>query len=195
MSAQDGAAASSDADAPGGPDASRAIIAAYVRDNDLEHEWPDLQSVVVVLPGEQKLRTTVSIAIGQHAVTFNAFVIRHPDENEAELHRWLLRRNRRMYEVAYAIDHLGDVYLVATIGHAGICADELDQIFGAILDGADSVFNQLLEIGFMTAIAREYRWRRDRGESMANLAAFSHLFAEFDAADEAGAGEPSDPAE
>ena len=166
-----------------GVESTCAALRQYLDESGLEHEWTSTTDVVVVLPGEQKLRTTVSISAGEHAVTFNAFVIRHPDENEAAMYRWLLRRNRRMYQVAYAIDHLGDVYLVATLGHAGITDDELDRIFGAILDGADSVFNQLLEIGFLTAIAREYRWRRDRSESMANLTAFAHLFHVFDADD------------
>ena len=33
----------------------------------------------------------------------------------------------------------------------------------------------MLEIGFASAIRREWAWRVTRGESMANLAAFRHL--------------------
>ena len=33
----------------------------------------------------------------------------------------------------------------------------------------------MLEIGFGTAIRREWEWRVKRGESTANLAAFAHL--------------------
>jgi hypothetical protein len=36
----------------------------------------------------------------------------------------------------------------------------------------------MLEIGFGSAIRREWDWRVSRGESTANLAAFAHLFGE-----------------
>ena len=45
-----------------------------------------------------------------------------------------------------------------------------------VLEAADGDFNTLLELGFASSIRREYAWRTDRGESVANLAAFEHLF-------------------
>ena len=51
----------------------------------------------VTLPGEHKLRTTCSLVVGPHSVSVNAFVSRHPDENVAGVHRWLLERNRRLF--------------------------------------------------------------------------------------------------
>ena len=35
--------------------------------------------------------------------------------------------------------------------------------------------NTILELGFRTSIEKEWRWRVSRGESTANLAAFTHL--------------------
>ena len=52
---------------------------------------------------------------------------------------------------------------------------EIDRILGAVLQYADSAFNPLLELGFSTAIRREWAWRVSRGESLANLKAFEHL--------------------
>ena len=40
---------------------------------------------------------------------------------------------------------------------------------------ADDSFNAIVELGFADSIRREWAWRRSRGESTANLAAFSHL--------------------
>jgi hypothetical protein len=34
----------------------------------------------------------------------------------------------------------------------------------------------LLELGFASSIRREHAWRQERGESLANLKAFEHLF-------------------
>ncbi len=41
---------------------------------------------VVQLPGERKLRTAVSVLVGDHSLSVSAFVVRNPDENhEARL--------------------------------------------------------------------------------------------------------------
>ena len=45
--------------------------------------------VVATLPGEHKLRTTVSLLVGDHSLSASAFVVRRPDENTEEVHRWL----------------------------------------------------------------------------------------------------------
>lgn len=131
--------------------------------------------VTVVLPGEHKLRTTCALVSGAHTLTINAFVARHPDENEAAVHRWLLERNRRLFAVGYAIDQLGDIYLVGRLPSAAVSPDVLDHVMGAVLAEADGSFNRILELGFRTSIEKEWRWRLSRGESTANLAAFEHL--------------------
>jgi hypothetical protein len=53
--------------------------------------------------------------------------------------------------------------------------DELDRILGSVLEYADGSFNTILEMGFASAIRREWEWRTSRGESTANLEAFRHL--------------------
>jgi hypothetical protein len=140
-------------------------------------DWEDVppRTFVVSLPGVHKLRTTVSLSIGDHALTINAFVARHPDENVEAVHRWLLERNRRTYVVSFAIDPLGDVYLVGKLPLAAATVDELDRVMGSVLEYADGSFNTLLELGFASAIKREWAWRISRGESTDNLAAFAHL--------------------
>lgn len=130
---------------------------------------------VVVLPGEQKLRTTVSLTLTPHSLVVNAFVIRHPDENTDEVHRWLLERNRKIFGMAYAIDHLGDIFLVGNLPINGIDETVVDTLMGTVLTHADQVFNALLEMGFASAIEAEWRWRIKAGESTANLSAFRHL--------------------
>lgn len=140
-----------------------------------EFEEPSPGRFVVVLPGERKLRTTCSLIVGEHSLSINAFVARHPDENHAEVYAWLLERNLRAYAVAFAIDGLGDVYLTGRLPLAAVTPDEVDRVLGSVLDQADSSFNTILELGFTTAIRREWAWRTSRGESTANLAAFAHL--------------------
>ncbi|MFE2580077.1 YbjN domain-containing protein [Streptomyces sp. NPDC059378] len=154
--------------------ATRAVE-SFLTDAGLEWESPAPRSFVVQLPGTRKLKTTVSLVVGRHSLSLNAFVIRHPDENEAGVHRWLLERNLKLYGVSYAVDPLGDVYVTARLPLATVTADETDRILGQVLEAADGAFNTLLELGFASAIRKEYAWRVSRGEPTGNLDAFAHL--------------------
>ncbi|MEU4128294.1 YbjN domain-containing protein [Streptomyces wuyuanensis] len=154
---------------------ARQIIEAYLKDAELEWESPEPGSYVVTLPGTRKLATTCSLRVGRHTLSLNAFVIRHPDENEAGVHRWLLERNLKLYGVSYAVDRLGDVYLVGRLPLSAVGSEELDRLLGTVLEAADGAFNSLLELGFAGAIRKEYAWRVARGESTRNLEAFTHL--------------------
>ncbi|MFI2509232.1 YbjN domain-containing protein [Streptomyces sp. NPDC018972] len=151
------------------------VIEDVLRDAELEWESPAPGSYVVKLPGTRKLSTTVSLIAGRHTLSLNAFVIRHPDENEAAVHRWLLERNLKLFGVSYAVDPLGDVYVTGRLPLSAVTAEELDRLLGQVLDAADGSFNTLLELGFASAIRKEYEWRVSRGESTRNLDAFTHL--------------------
>jgi hypothetical protein len=157
--------------APGASDA----LASYLAGAGLEWEPAGRGTVVVTLPGQHKLRTTTALTVGDHALTINAFVARNPDENHEAVYRWLLERNQRMYGVSFAVDHLGDIYLVGRLPLDAVTPAELDRLLGCVLEYADGSFNTILELGFATAIRREWAWRTSRGESTANLAAFAHL--------------------
>lgn len=164
------------ADAHGTNDANTAaIIEAVLTGAELGWESPSPGTYVVQLPGTRKLSTTCSLKAGKHSLSVNAFVIRHPDENEAAVHRWLLERNLKLYGMAYAVDALGDVYLTARLPLSVITPEDLDRLLGTVLEAADGAFNTLLELGFASAIRREYDWRVSRGESTRNLDAFKHL--------------------
>ncbi|MDQ0600795.1 hypothetical protein QF037_005140 [Streptomyces canus] len=151
------------------------VIEGVLQDNELEWESPAPGNYVVQLPGTRKLKTTVSLLVGRHSLSLNAFVVRHPDENESGVHRWLLERNLKLYGVSYAVDRLGDVYVTAKLPLAAVTADEIDRLLGQTLEAADGSFNTLLELGFASAIRKEYEWRVARGEPTRNLDAFAHL--------------------
>ena len=142
---------------------------------EIEHEEPTPGTLVVTLPGERKLTTTVSLVVGAHSLSVNAFVVRRPDENHEAVYRWMLERNTRLYAVAFALDHLGDVYLSGRLPLDAVTPDEVDRLLGTVLEAADSSFNTLLELGFSSAIRKEWEWRLSRGEPTRNLAAFTHL--------------------
>ncbi|MFF3638725.1 YbjN domain-containing protein [Streptomyces sp. NPDC002250] len=151
------------------------VVEDVLKDAELEWESPQTGTYVVKLPGTRKLSTTVSLIVGRHTLSLNAFVIRHPDENEAGVHRWLLERNLKLFGVSYAVDRLGDIYVTARLPLAAVTPEETDRLLGQVLEAADGAFNTLLEMGFASAIRKEYAWRVSRGESTRNLDAFSHL--------------------
>ena len=152
-----------------------AVIEEFIESHDLDAEQVDSKTFLITLPGEKKLQTHCALVVGDHSLGINAFVIRKPDENIAAVHEWLLTKNASMYSVAYAINELGDIYLVGRLPLNAVTEQEIDRVLGAVLQYSDSSFNQLLELGFSTAIRREWAWRVSRGESLANLKAFEHL--------------------
>jgi hypothetical protein len=137
-----------------------------------------LPGLIVELPGERKLKTNTILTIGEHSVGVEAFVCRKPDENHEGVYRFLLKRNRRLYGVAYTLDNVGDIYLVGRMSLASVDSDEIDRVLGQVLEAVDSDFNTLLELGFRSSIQKEWEWRVSRGESLKNLEAFAHLIEE-----------------
>lgn len=150
-------------------------LAALLDSEGLEHERPEPHRFVIALPGQAKLRTTVSVSVGPQALVINAFVARRPDENAEAVYRWLLQQNTGLLGVAFALDSLGDIYLVGRIPVSGLGPEDLDRLLGSVLRASDDSFNAILRLGFSTAILREHAWRTSRGQSTANLAAFDDL--------------------
>ena len=150
----------------------REVVATWLADNGIEHEESEPGMFSFSLPGERKLQTPVRVDVGPHALAIHAFVCRNPDENHQVVYRWLLEKNLRAFAVAFAVDHHGDIYLDGRLPHSSVTPDDLDQILGTVLATADESFNTILELGFASAIRKEWAWRKSRGESTQNLEAF-----------------------
>lgn len=154
-----------------------AIIEIRAELSELDLEWseaaPGLFSVR--LPGTRKLATECALEAGQHALHVRAFVARNPDENHVGVYRWLLERNLKLHGISFALDTLGDIYLTGRMPIGLVTRGEVDRLLGAVAEAADDSFNVILELGFAESIREEWAWRRSRGESTANLAAFTHL--------------------
>ena len=141
----------------------RDVIEDFLQSHDLDFEKKDGNTFMVTLPGEKKLQTHCALVVGDHSLSINA------------VHKWCMAKNAAMYGIAFAINELGDIYLVGRLPLPAVTAQELDRLIGSVLQYSDSSFNPLLELGFADAIRREWAWRVSRGESLANLKAFEHL--------------------
>lgn len=151
------------------------VIQSALDDAQLKYDKRGTGRYFVTLPGTKKLQTNCWLLVREHSFAVEAFVCRRPDEAHAEVYRFLLRRNAKLYGVSYTVDAIGDIYLVGKLSLDAVSAAELDTLLGQVLEAADGDFNTLLEIGFASSIKREWDWRVSRGESLANLQAFKHL--------------------
>ena len=152
-----------------------ALLIETLNESEISFEQLDDATLLVTVPGTKKLYTNVLFKVTDKMLSINAFVIRKPDQNVEKVHEWLLRHNAAHYLLSYAVNELGDIYLVGRLPIGILTKDEMDRIFGALHEYCDASFNILLELGFADAIRREWAWRLSRGESVTNLQAFEHL--------------------
>jgi len=154
------------------------IIRATFDGADLPYEEVGSDTFVVTLPGTKKRIVTCSFSIGDYSLVVNAFVMRAPDENESAVHKYLLEQNSRTYGVHFSLNSLGDIFLVGRLPLGAVNSVEVDRLLGAVMEYSERHFDQLLELGFTSAIRREWAWRIEHGESLENLEAFRHLIPE-----------------
>jgi hypothetical protein len=141
----------------------------------LSFESPRPGAYLVRLDGEHKQATMTWLIVGAHSLHVEAFFCRQPDENHAAFYRFLLERSGRMYGVHFAVDSVGDVYLVGRLPLGSVTADEVDRVLGCVLTYSDENFDPALKLGFASSIRREWAWRVRRGESLANARRLARL--------------------
>src|SRR6202167_2415635 len=160
---------------PSAQEQAAAAIEAALRELDLGWESPQPGSYLVKLEGQHKLATMTWLIAGRHSLHVEAFFCRQPDEDHARFYRFLLERNGRMYGVHFALDPVGDVYLTGRLPLSAVSVADIDRLLGCVLSYSDDNFDAALELGFASAIRREWAWRAKRGESLANLQAFARF--------------------
>ena len=151
-------------------------VTDFLAAQDLQFELAGEKTVVVSLPGTNKQFVNVAMTLGDTIFKIESFVARNPDENHEAVYRWILEQNRKLLVINYCVDHLGDIYLSGTLPIATVDLGQIDQLLGVVLSTSDNSFNVLLELGFKSAIEREWAWRTSKGMDVSNLRAFSHLF-------------------
>lgn len=138
----------------------------------VEYERIGDREFLVPLRGDHKLVTNALLTVGDAALVVEAFFMRRPDENVAEVYALLLRRNLRIFGVHFAIDKLGDIYLTGRLPLSAISGSDIDTLLGAVLSAADECFNPAISLGFSAAIRSEKAWRDKNGLDATNLAPF-----------------------
>jgi len=146
------------------PDRAREVIDAwFAGQEELAVESVGDQGWFTVLRGDHKRTIPVYLELGANAVSVESFFMAAPDENQAEVYAYLLRRNTRTYTLRFALADTGDLMLVGVVPRAAIDAEELDRLFGQLLVAADETYNSALRKGFAAYIEREQAWRAKVG--------------------------------
>ena len=148
----------------------------YLAESGFEPQDISESALVITVQGNAKLKINVALAIGEHTFRIESFVARNPDENHENVYKWVLEENRRLLNIAFCLDTFGDIYLRGSMPITNMTIDDVDQLLGVVIAESDRSFNPLLELGFKSAIEREWAWRTSNGMDTANLEAFAHLF-------------------
>lgn len=116
-----------------------------------------------VLRGEHKRTVPVLLELGEEHLSVQSFFLTAPDENQAELYGYLLRRNLRTYLLRFALTDAGAVLLIGLVPRTAVTGDLLDRLLGQLLAAADEAFNPALRLGFASYIEQEQAWRASVG--------------------------------
>jgi hypothetical protein len=127
--------------------ASSHRVAAFLGELGLDVRV-DADAVWTSVPCARRGPIAVRIVAGERTATFRAFVMRAPDRAHEDVYRRMLRKNDDAGAWTFALDALGDVFLVCTRELQAVDADTLDGILGALSTLVDETFEGLVRTGF-----------------------------------------------
>jgi hypothetical protein len=122
--------------------AENPIMVALDRGEPGERRW------YVRLAGEEKEYLTIWLHLGQRALHAEAYVLPAPEENQGLVYEQLLRRNRSMHGVWFAIGVEDALFLVGQVEHDSLSEGHVDRLIGSMYAYAEQFFRPALRLGF-----------------------------------------------
>ena len=117
-------------------------VAAVDRGEPGERRW------YVRLVGEEKSTSTIWFTLGQRTLRYETYVMPAPEENHAAFYEHLLRRNLKLFGVAFAVGAEDAVFLVGQLPNTALDTHELDRVVGSLYAYVEQFFRPALRIGF-----------------------------------------------
>ena len=118
----------------------------------LERGEPGARRWYVRLAGEEKDFTTVWLHLGQRALHAEAYMLPAPEENVGELYERLLRRNRALRGLAFAIGVEDAIFLVGEVPNDSLSEGHLDRLIGSVWEYVERDFRPSLRLGFASRL-------------------------------------------
>jgi len=127
--------------------AGNPLIAAIDRGTSDETSFGEPRWYVRMV-GEEKDFTTVWLTLGQRTLRYETYVMPAPEENQAELMEFVLRRNDQLVGVHFSVGAEDALYLRGEIPDAAVTAEELDRVLGTVYTTVEANFPSLLRLAF-----------------------------------------------
>lgn len=127
-------------------------VAAQEWVQHVEHD-PELNRWYVRFGCEGRDAATIYFDLRQRSLYYELFFMPAPPPDadgrmNAELLEWLMRRNRNLYNVHFAIGTGGDVFLVGRTPLEDLDETHLDHVIGEIYEATETWFQPAIQIGF-----------------------------------------------
>jgi Putative bacterial sensory transduction regulator len=113
----------------------------------VDHD-PALRRWYLRMRGEERDFVAVWLTLGEYTLAVETYLAPAPEENAAALYEFLLRRNRGLYGMAFAIGDEDAVYLVGHTPLSALSDDELDRVVGSAYAYVEQWFRPAMRIGF-----------------------------------------------
>ena len=104
----------------------------------------------VRMVGEEKTVSTVWFTLGQRQLRCECHFMPAPEENEGRLYEYLLRRNRELTGLRFAIGAEDAVYLIADLPAITVTEAEIDRLLGSFYAYSERWFRPGMRIGYRT---------------------------------------------
>lgn len=123
------------------------VVAAVERGEPGERRW------YVRVNGEDKDVYSIWLTLEQRTLHYETYFMPAPEENREECLAQLLRRNAKLYGLAFAIGDEDAIYLMGQLGNGAIDAGELDRVLGTMYATVELCFRSAVRIGFASRFA------------------------------------------
>ena len=111
----------------------------YIAD---ERRW------LVRLKGEDKNVITVWLTLGQRSLHYETYFMPAPEENVESCWEYLLRSNRRLIAMRFALGAEDAVYLMGQVPLSSLDVEALDSVVGSAYAYSEQHFRSAMRIGF-----------------------------------------------
>ena len=102
----------------------------------------------VRMRGDDKDVITVWLTLGQRTLRYETYVLPAPEENQAAIADFLLRRNDSLIGAHFSIGAEEAVYLRGELPDVAVVDDELDRVLGTLYTTVEANFRTLLQLAF-----------------------------------------------
>ena len=118
------------------------VVVGVERGEPGERRW------YVRVEGDDKDVYSVWFTLGQRTLHYETYFMPAPEENREACFAHLLKRNAKLYGLAFSVGAEDAVYLAGQLANEAIDEDELDRVLGTIYATVELCFRAALRIGF-----------------------------------------------